>query len=102
MRRLRAHLKMKLGWIPRPVRRVIIFTIGGTVLLIGAIMIIAPGPAFIVLPLGLLILGVEFAFARRWLKKIKAAASNVHKRVKNGIGAHKSQQCADPGPPTAP
>ena len=86
MKRLRAHVKTKLGWIPRPVRRVIIFTIGGTIFLFGVIMIIAPGPAFIVLPLGLIILGVEFAFARRWLKKIKAAAKNATNRVKNGIG----------------
>jgi UPF0716 family protein affecting phage T7 exclusion len=102
MRRIRAHLRTKLGWIPRPVRRVIVMVIGGTVLLIGAIMIIAPGPAFIVLPLGLLILGVEFAFARRWLKRIKSAASNVHQRVRHGIGSKKSQQCADPGPPATP
>jgi hypothetical protein len=102
MRSLRAKVKMKLGWIPRPVRRVIVLIIGGTVLLIGVVMIIAPGPAFIVLPLGLLILGIEFAFARRWLKKIKAAASNVHQRVKNGIAPAKTEQCAETSPPATP
>lgn len=90
---------MKLGWIPRPVRRVIIMVIGGTVLLIGVVMIIAPGPAFIVLPMGLVILGVEFAFARRWLKKLKSAANNVHQRVRNGIGSGKTQESVKPSPP---
>src|SRR5262245_23876212 len=102
MKRLRAHWKMKLGWVPRPVRRAIILVIGGTVLLIGVIMIIAPGPAVIVVPLGLLILGVEFAFARRWLKKIKAAAARAQKRVRNGIAPPKTQQCAETGPSATP
>jgi membrane protein implicated in regulation of membrane protease activity len=99
MKRLRAHVRMKLAWIPRPVRRIIILMFGGTVLLIGAIMIVAPGPAFIVLPLGLLILGVEFAFARRWLKRLKSTANHVQQRVRNGIAGRKSQQCAEPSAP---
>lgn len=43
------------------------FVIGSTVLLIGIGMIIGPGPATIVIPLGLAILATEFVWARRWL-----------------------------------
>jgi tellurite resistance protein TerC len=41
------------------------------VLAIGIALIVLPGPAFIVIPLGLAILAVEFAWARRWLKKAR-------------------------------
>lgn len=54
-------------------RRIAIAVIGGTVFLIGIAMIILPGPALVVIPLGLGILGLEFAFARRWLTRVKAA-----------------------------
>jgi tellurite resistance protein TerC len=40
-------------------------------------MIILPGPAFVVIPVGLGILSLEFAWARSWLKKIKAKAQSV-------------------------
>lgn len=52
----------------RNARRIVIFVIGSTVLLIGVVMIVAPGPAFIMIPLGLSILATEFAWAR-WLLK---------------------------------
>jgi tellurite resistance protein TerC len=57
-------------------RRIAIFVIGVTVMLVGVIMIVTPGPAFVVVPLGLAILAVEFAWARVWLKKLRAAISS--------------------------
>lgn len=54
------------------VRKLIIAIIGGTVLLIGVALIILPGPAFIVIPIGLAILASEFAWARRALARAKA------------------------------
>lgn len=39
-------------------------------------MIVAPGPAIIVIPMGLAILGLEFAWARLWLKKLREMISN--------------------------
>jgi len=32
---------------------------------------VLPGPSIIVIPLGLAVLAVEFAWARRWLKRFK-------------------------------
>jgi uncharacterized protein (TIGR02611 family) len=59
------------------VRRVIVSVIGATVLLIGVALLVLPGPAFIVIPVGLAILATEYAWARRWLKKVRRMASNV-------------------------
>lgn len=52
-------------------KKVITSVVGFTVLLIGVIMIVTPGPAIIVIPAGLTILASEYSWARRWLNKIK-------------------------------
>ena len=53
-------------------RKLIIAIVGGTVLLIGVALIVLPGPAFIVIPIGLAILATEFAWARRVVVRAKA------------------------------
>ncbi len=45
---------------------------GGAVLLLGLAMIALPGPACVVIPAGLAILAIEFAWARRWLQSVRA------------------------------
>jgi hypothetical protein len=53
-------------------KRIMIMVGGGTVLVLGVAMIVLPGPAFIVIPAGLAILALEFAWARRWLRSARA------------------------------
>ena len=57
-------------------RRIVIAAVGGTVLVIGVVMIVTPGPALIFIPVGLTILGLEFAWARAWLKRLRQSISN--------------------------
>ncbi len=57
---------LHLHKLPPGVRRALVAVIGSVVLLIGVAMIILPGPAIVVIPLGLAILASEFAWARRW------------------------------------
>ncbi len=59
----------KVAW--RQIRKLVIFVVGTTVVLIGIVMIVMPGPAFVVVPLGLLILSTEFVWAKRLLKQVK-------------------------------
>ena len=59
------------------VRRVIVSVVGATVVLIGIALIVLPGPAFVVIPVGLAILATEYAWARRWLKKLRRIAKDV-------------------------
>ncbi len=59
-------------------KRLIIILIGFSILFIGIAMIVLPGPAFIVIPLGLGILATELLWARRILNKIK---SKFHKQA---------------------
>jgi uncharacterized protein (TIGR02611 family) len=51
--------------------RLVVGVVGGTVILIGIVMIVMPGPAMIVIPIGLGILAMEFVWARRLLRRIK-------------------------------
>jgi uncharacterized protein (TIGR02611 family) len=60
-------------------RRIIVAVIGFTVLLVGIIMIVTPGPAFLVIPFGLAILATEFVWARNLLKKVKEKISGKDK-----------------------
>ena len=60
-------------------KRIVIAVIGGTILLIGLALIVLPGPAFLVIPLGLGVLATEFAWARYWLKRIKALTDSFGK-----------------------
>ena len=61
----------------RIAKRIAIGLVGGSVLLVGVLMIVLPGPAFVVIPVGLGILSLEFAWARNWLRKIKEKARSV-------------------------
>jgi len=58
----------------RYARRVVISVVGMTVLLIGIALLVLPGPAFVVIPVGLAILATEFAWARRWLRFVRESA----------------------------
>jgi tellurite resistance protein TerC len=59
------------------VRRIIVSVVGATVLLIGIALLVLPGPAFIVIPIGLAILATEYAWARHWLRKVRQIANGV-------------------------
>jgi len=64
-------------------RRVIKIVIGFTVLLVGLLMLALPGPAVVVIPLGLGILATEFVWARNLLKRFKDGANNFKNSVLN-------------------
>jgi tellurite resistance protein TerC len=66
--------------VAAPLRKIIIALIGGTVLLIGVALIVLPGPAFIVIPVGLAILATEFAWAQRAVTKARTMVAKVRGR----------------------
>lgn len=79
----------------RVAKRIAIGLVGGSVLVVGLCMIVLPGPAFVVIPAGLAILGIEFAWARTWLKKVKARSQQVARGVANRM----SRRTPAPAPP---
>jgi len=61
-------------------KRIAITAVGVSIVGIGIVMIVAPGPALILIPVGLAILGLEFAWARLWLKRLRESISNQNMR----------------------
>jgi tellurite resistance protein TerC len=55
------------------IRKIFIGIAGFTVLAIGVAMMVLPGPAFIVIPLGLAILATEFVWAKSLLNRARQA-----------------------------
>jgi len=101
--------RRKFGWVPRPVRQVIVSVIGATLLLLAVAGMILPiMPGLIFLPIALAILSLEFAFAARWLKRLKRTATSVHQRVRDtiaqsgGSGTQAAPRDPAPPPPAAP
>ncbi len=64
-----------------PARKVGVALVGGIVLAAGIAMIVLPGPAFVVIPIGLTILSSEFEWPKRMLRKVRERARRV-------FGAH--------------
>jgi len=62
-------------------RRIVILVVGATVVLLGIAMLVLPGPGLVAILLGLAILAVEFAWARRWLKQLKRKTNDARKGV---------------------
>lgn len=69
----------------RQVRKIITLVVGSTVLLVGIAMLVLPGPAFVVIPIGLAILAKEFVWAKRWYEKIKEHSENLVDKVSDAV-----------------
>ena len=84
----------------RVVRMTVVLVVGGSVVLIGVLMVFTPGPAIIVVPAGLAILATEFAWARRWLEKAKVAAAAAAARARSlGTSASSAAKARSATPP---
>ena len=79
--RFRLRKILFLDDVPPRIRRVIVAVIGGTILLLGIAMIVLPGPAIVVIPLGLAVLGTEFIWARHWLGRTRKLFKKAKDRV---------------------
>jgi tellurite resistance protein TerC len=75
-------------------RKVAIATIGGSVVALGVAMLLLPGPAIVVIPLGLAVLAVEFAWARRWLGRLRNGSLSVFGRSRNRAPAPRLRRSA--------
>ncbi len=64
-------------------KRVIKIVIGFTILLLGGAMLLLPGPGVLIIVLGLAILGTEYVWARRLMKRVKDGANSIKNSVFN-------------------
>lgn len=69
-----AAVQRTLHRLPHPVRVVVVAGFGGVLVLAGLVMLVLPGPGFLVILAGLAVLASEFVWARRILERTKATA----------------------------
>jgi tellurite resistance protein TerC len=60
-------------------KRLIIIVIGFTILAAGVAMIVLPGPAVVVIPVGLAVLATEFVWAKKLLVTVKERIESIRK-----------------------
>jgi len=67
--------------VPSPVRKLIVLVIGFTLIAIGSVLIILPGPFTLPFVIGgLFVLAIEFTWARSLLTKAQDSAKKVDPR----------------------
>jgi uncharacterized protein (TIGR02611 family) len=79
--------KIGLNRLPKFLRRVVIGTIGGTILLFGIALIFLPGPGSVVIPIGLVVLASEFAWARWLLRRGKKVVKDAKDKWRERVGS---------------
>ena len=79
VRRLRVH-KERHKRRPRPVRWLFVVA-GFTILLAGLAMLVLPGPALAVIPIGLFLLALQFQWAETWLERSIHHADRAKQRA---------------------
>jgi tellurite resistance protein TerC len=71
----------------RAAKRIVVGVVGGTITLAGIALLVLPGPAFVVIPIGLSILAGEFVWAKRYLRKCRQVAVRLRDKVKRKAAA---------------
>jgi tellurite resistance protein TerC len=88
-------IKNAVHFTYKAARRIVVGVVGATVLIIGVVMIVTPGPAIIVIPVGLAILSIEFTWARFWLKRLRKTISNRNSRERSNRAAEHRRRASD-------
>jgi len=71
--------RVAVNTLPQAVRTIRVVA-GFSLLVVGLVLIILPGPAVVVIPLALALLAGEFVWARRLLKKFDAGFRHLRRR----------------------
>lgn len=81
--------------LPHPVRWAGVATVGTTLIVVGAILLVLPGPGLVLIALGVAVLATEFAWAERVLHRMKSTGSAAADSAKRMIAKRRTP------PPTA-
>jgi uncharacterized protein (TIGR02611 family) len=82
-RRRERHLKRSRAY------RAMFVVAGAIVTLAGVAMLALPGPAFVVIPVGLAMLAMEFTWAERWLERALEKAESAQRTAANASPVQK-------------
>jgi len=68
----------------RIARRVVIGVVGASIVAVGLVMLVVPGPAVVVIPIGLAVLALEFVWARRLLRLFRVRVRQMYRDQRRG------------------
>ena len=88
---------IRLAWTL--IRRTAVLLAGGVVVVVGLVMLFTPGPAIVVVPLGLAILASEFEWARRLLRRFGQEARDAADRAGGWWRRRRSRDSEQQGGP---
>ena len=71
--------------LPHPIRWVGVALVGGTLIVVGVILLVLPGPGLVLIALGVAILASEFAWAEATLRRMKQAGSAAVSTAKRAL-----------------
>ena len=80
----RLLVRLKVDEIPH-IKRIIVTVVGGTIIVFGFSLIWTPAPTGLLIPVGLALLGTEYAWARRWMRKARIMAGKALARTQRII-----------------
>jgi hypothetical protein len=66
-------------------RKIVVSVIGGTIVLFGIALLVLPGPGSVVIPIGLVIMGSEFAWARWLLRRGKKIVKKTKGKLEETV-----------------
>jgi len=69
----------------RQAKRIIKIVVGFTLLIVGVLLLVLPGPGWLTIFFGLALLAAEFAWARRLLDRLKDTADHVKKTAQSVV-----------------
>ena len=75
--------RIGLDQVPPVIRRAIVGLVGTTIVLVGLLMVFLPGPGALVVLLGLAVLGTEFVWARRVIRRAREIGRQGQEYVKS-------------------
>lgn len=79
-------------------KKVIVAIVGFTLIALGILLFVTPGPGWAVIFLGLTVLSAEFVWARRVLKRLKKTSAAIAESIVNTLNGNSGKITAKPTP----
>lgn len=89
-----------LKFIWRSTKRIVVFAVGVSLIALGVVMLVVPGPGLLVIVVGLAVLATEFVWAEVMLDKAKERAKQAGGAAKQGLSKFRRRK-PEPADPTA-
>ena len=83
--------------LPHPLRWVGAAIVGGTLITVGVVLLVLPGPGLVLIALGVAVLATEFAWAEAVLTRMKKAGSAAAETARKAMNRRRASD-----PPALP